>query len=51
MGELTSRQDHLNFYKWLYFEFTAPIFDLPSKNRAQIPDLGNLLPFSLYGSG
>ncbi len=51
MGELTSRQDHLNFYKWLYFELTAPIFDLPFKNRAQIPGLGNSLLFGSFGAG
>ena len=42
IGESISRQDHLNFYKWLSFEFALPIFRLPSQNRAQIPDLGNL---------
>ena len=33
-GELISGQDHFNFYKWLSFEFAAPILDLPSQNRA-----------------
>ena len=33
MGDLLSRQDHLNFYKWLSFEFAAPIGDLSTQNR------------------
>ncbi|MEY3223913.1 MAG: hypothetical protein RL565_103 [Pseudomonadota bacterium] len=46
MGDASSRQDHLNFYKWLSFEFARPIFDIPTQNRAQIPDLGNFSPIS-----
>lgn len=41
MGDSSSRQDHLNFYKWLSFEFAAPISDLFTQNRAHIPYLGN----------
>lgn len=43
-GDLISRQDHFYFYKWLSFEFTAPIFGLPTQNRAQIPNSGNYSP-------
>ena len=45
-GDLISRQDHFNFYKWFSFEFATPIFDIPTQNRAQIPDLGNFSPIS-----
>ncbi len=41
MGDSSSRQDHLNFYKWLSIEFAAPIGDLSTQNCAHIPDLGN----------
>lgn len=46
MGDSSSRQDHLNFYKWLSFEFAAPIGDLSTQNRAHIPYLGNSTYFS-----
>ncbi|MEY4495497.1 MAG: hypothetical protein RL744_561 [Pseudomonadota bacterium] len=46
-GESISRQDHLNFYKWLSFEFAAPNPDLPPQNRAEIPYLGNFSYFCL----
>lgn len=45
IGELMSGQDHLNFYKWLSFEFAPPIPDLSLQNRDQIPYLGNFLDF------
>jgi hypothetical protein len=41
MGDSPSRQDHLNFYKWLSFEFAAPIGDLSTQNRAHTPYLAN----------
>ena len=50
-GDLISRQDHFNFYKWLSFEFALPISRLPSQNRAQIPDLGNFSPICHLGGG
>ena len=42
-GESISRQDHLNLYKWLSFEYAAPIFALLARNHAQIPDFGNFV--------
>ena len=43
LGESSSRQDHFNFYKWLSFEFAAPIPDLSTQKCAHIPYLGNFL--------
>ena len=43
IGESISRQDHLNFYKWLSCEPAAPIYALFTKNHAQTPDLGNFV--------
>ena len=42
-GESISRQDHLNLYKWLSFEYAAPIFSSLARNHAQIPDFGNFV--------
>ncbi len=42
-GELISRQDHLNFYKWLYFEFIAPILAQTHQIQTPSPHLGNFL--------
>jgi hypothetical protein len=43
MGESRSRQDHLNFYKWLYFEFIAPIPVSTHQIQVFSPHLGNFL--------
>jgi hypothetical protein len=45
MGESSSRQDHLNFYEWLTFEFAAPLPDLSTQNRVHIPYLGKFTYF------
>lgn len=43
MGDSSSRQDHLNFYKWLYFEFIAPILAQTHQIQTPSPHLENFL--------
>ena len=49
-GESTSRQDHLNLYKWLSFEHAAPILALFTQNHAKTPDFANFVRFRSSGA-